>query len=59
MNLSAQNIKNKNVFDYQVREEKGDLNNDGKADKITVKMNIIDETRPSACKFSCHNPMEN
>jgi hypothetical protein len=46
MNLSAQNIKNKDNYNYQVREEKGDLNNDGKIDKITVKMDTINETRP-------------
>lgn len=46
INLSAQNIKGKGRYDYQVREEKGDLNNDGKTDKITVKMDTINETRP-------------
>lgn len=46
INLSAQNIKGKGHYDYQVREEKGDLNNDGKTDKITVKMDTINETRP-------------
>jgi len=46
INLSAQISKDKHRYDYQVREEKGDLNNDGKADKITVKMDTIDETRP-------------
>jgi len=46
MTLSAQKIQNKNNYDYLVREETGDLNNDGKTDKITVKMDTIDETRP-------------
>lgn len=46
MNLFAQNIKNKDNYNYQVREEKGDLNNDGKMDKIMVKMDTINETRP-------------
>ena len=46
MNLFAQNIQNKGNYTYQVREEKGDLNNDGKMDKITVKMDTTDETRP-------------
>lgn len=46
MNLFAQNTKNKDNFKYQVREENGDLNNDGKMDKITVKMDTTDDTRP-------------
>jgi hypothetical protein len=46
MNLYAQNIQNKGNYTYQVREEKGDLNNDGKMDKLTVKMDTTDETRP-------------
>jgi len=46
MNSSAQNIKNKGNYTYLVREEKGDLNNDGKMDRITVKMDLTDETRP-------------
>ncbi|NQX40601.1 hypothetical protein SAMN05421820_1043 [Pedobacter steynii] len=46
MNLFAQNIQNKGNYTYQVREEQGDLNNDGKTDKLTVKMDTTDETRP-------------
>lgn len=56
INLSAQNIKNKNVFDYQVREETGDLNNDGKPDKITVKMDTVDETRPFQVQIFLSQP---
>jgi hypothetical protein len=55
-NLSAQNIKNKDNYSYQVREEKGDLNNDGKEDKITVKMDIIDETRPLRLQIFLSQP---
>lgn len=45
-NLFSQSIKSKDNYTYQVREETGDLNNDGKIDKITVKMDTVDETRP-------------
>jgi hypothetical protein len=56
MNLFAQNIKNKDNYTYQVREEKGDLNNDGKMDKITVKMDTIDETRPLRLQIFLSQP---
>jgi hypothetical protein len=56
MNLSAQNIKNKDNYNYQVREEKGDLNNDGKIDKITVKMDTINETRPLRLQIFLSQP---
>ena len=56
IDLSAQNIKDKDHYDYQVREEKGDLNNDGKADKITVKMDTINETRPFQVQIFLSQP---
>lgn len=56
MNLFAQNIKNKDNYTFQVREEEGDLNNDGKMDKITVKMDIIDETRPLRLQIFLSQP---
>jgi len=56
MDLSAQSSKNKDHYDYQVREEKGDLNNDGKADKVTVKMDTIDETRPFRVEIFLSQP---
>lgn len=46
LNLLAQNRNPKEHYTYQVREEHGDLNNDGKMDRITVKMDTVDETRP-------------
>lgn len=46
LNLLAQNSNPKEHYTYQVREEHGDLNNDGKMDRITVKMDTVDETRP-------------
>ncbi|MNY17521.1 hypothetical protein D3C86_1508430 [compost metagenome] len=56
LNLFAQNTKNKDNYNYQVREEKGDLNNDGKMDKITVKMDTIDETRPLRLQIFLSQP---
>lgn len=46
MNSFAQSINGKDHYTYQIREEIGDLNNDGKIDKISVKMDTVDETRP-------------
>lgn len=45
MNLYAQNSKSKGHYNYQVREEEGDLNNDGMADRVTVKMDTVNEMR--------------
>lgn len=56
MNLFAQSIKSKDTYTYQVREEKGDLNNDGKADKVIVKMDIVDETRPLKLQIFLSQP---
>ncbi|ANF52225.1 hypothetical protein A0O34_17625 [Chryseobacterium glaciei] len=56
INLSAQNIKDKDQYDYLVREEKGDLNSDGKADKITVKMDTINKTRPFLVQIFLSKP---
>ncbi len=56
MNLYAQNIQNKGNYTYQVREESGDLNNDGKMDKLTVKMDTTDETRPFRLQIFLSQP---
>jgi hypothetical protein len=56
MNLFAQNIKNKDNYNYQIREERGDLNRDGKMDKITVKMDTVDETRPLRLQIFLSQP---
>ncbi|PTT04054.1 hypothetical protein DBR11_00625 [Pedobacter sp. HMWF019] len=56
MDVFAQNIKNKGNYTYQVREEEGDLNNDGKMDKILVKMDTIDETRPLILQIFLSRP---
>lgn len=56
MNVSAQNINNKDTYNYQVREEEGDLNNDGKMDKITVNMDTINETRPLKLQIFLSQP---
>lgn len=56
MNLFAQNIKSKDNYTYQVREEEGDLNNDGKMDRITVKMDTVNETRPLKLQIFLSQP---
>jgi len=56
MDLFAQKIKHKDNYTYHVREEEGDLNNDGKMDKILVKMDTIDETRPLILQIFLSRP---
>lgn len=56
LNLFSQISKDKDTFTYQVREENGDLNNDGKPDKITVKMDTVDETRPLKLQIFLSQP---
>ncbi|MDH6253163.1 hypothetical protein M2347_002890 [Chryseobacterium sp. H1D6B] len=56
MNVSAQNSKNKDHYNYQVREEEGDLNHDGKMDKITVEMDTVNETRPLRLQIFLSQP---
>jgi len=42
----AQKTVNKDNFTFVAKEEKGDLNNDKKLDKVIVEMDLKDETRP-------------
>ena len=56
LNLLAQNNTPKEHFTYQVREEHGDLNNDGKMDRITVEMDTLDETRPLRLQIFLSQP---
>lgn len=56
MNLFAQNIKSQDNYTYVVREEEGDLNHDGKKDKILVKMDTIGETRPLILQIFLSQP---
>lgn len=56
INLFSQSSKDNDTFTYQVREENGDLNNDGKPDKITVKMDTVDETRPLKLQIFLSQP---
>jgi len=56
MNLFAQNIKKKENYTYVVREEEGDLNHDGKKDKILVKMDTVGETRPLILQIFLSQP---
>ena len=44
--IYAQTQKVKDNFNVVIRTEEGDLNNDGLADKVFVKMDTIDKTQP-------------
>ena len=55
-NVFAQNILSKGQFNYLVREEKGDLNRDGKMDRITVHMDTIDNTYPLRLQIFLSQP---
>jgi hypothetical protein len=44
--IYAQAQKVKDNFNVVIRTEEGDLNNDGLADKVFVKMDTIDKTQP-------------
>jgi len=56
LNLLAQNSSVKEHYTYQVREEHGDLNGDGKMDGITVEMDTLDETRPLRLQIFLSQP---
>jgi hypothetical protein len=56
LNLWAQNTNIKEHYTYQVREEHGDLNDDGKMDRITVEMDTLDETRPLRLQIFLSQP---
>ncbi len=56
MSLLAQSNKSIDNYSYQVRDENGDLNNDGKMDKIILKMDTIDETRPLRLQIFLSQP---
>jgi hypothetical protein len=56
LNLWAQNTNIKEHYTYQVREEHGDLNDDGKMDRITVEMDRLDETRPLRLQIFLSQP---
>ncbi|SMO78062.1 hypothetical protein SAMN06265171_106311 [Chryseobacterium rhizoplanae] len=56
LNLSAQNSSVKEHYTYQVREEHGDLNGDGKMDRIIVEMDTLDETRPLRLQIFLSQP---
>lgn len=56
INLLSQSVKNKSSYSYHVREENGDLNHDGKMDKVIVKMDTVDETRPLRLQIFLSQP---
>lgn len=55
-NLFAQQKENKDAYTVQVREEQGDLNKDGKTDKIIVLMDTLNETRPLKLEIYLSQP---
>ena len=56
INVFAQNIKTKDNFNYLVREEEGDLNRDGKMDRVTVYMDTINKTIPLRLQIFLSQP---
>ena len=54
--LSAQKLKDKENYDIPIREEKGDLNSDGKKDKVTVFMDTINKTTPLRLQIFLSQP---
>jgi hypothetical protein len=46
MSLYSQTISLKDNFNLQIRQEEGDLNNDGRIDRVVVSMDTVNETRP-------------
>ena len=46
INLYSQTTISKDNYNYVVKEEEGDLNNDKKDDRVVVEMDLKDETRP-------------
>lgn len=56
INVLAQDIRVKSSFDYVVRSEQGDLNNDGRKDRIMVEMDTVDATRPLRLQIFLSKP---
>jgi len=56
INVFAQNIKAKDNFIFLVREEEGDLNRDGKMDRVTVHMDTVNETNPLRLQIFLSQP---
>ena len=56
INVFAQNINYKDNFNYPVREEEGDLNKDGKKDKVIVHMDTTDKTSPLRLQIYLSQP---
>ena len=55
-NISAQKVRNKENYNVPIREEKGDLNGDGKRDKVTVFMDTINKTVPLRMQIFLSQP---
>lgn len=55
-NIYVQNKKSESNFSEIVRDEQGDLNHDGRLDKVIVKMDIINPTRPLLLQIFLSQP---
>lgn len=56
VNVFAQNTNTIDNFNYRVREEEGDLNKDGKKDRVIVKMDTTDKTSPLRLQIFLSQP---
>ncbi|WP_326983237.1 hypothetical protein VUJ46_01430 [Chryseobacterium sp. MYb264] len=56
LNVFSQSGGNKDAYTYTVREEYGDLNHDGKMDKLIVKMDTVGTTRPLKLEIFLSQP---
>lgn len=56
MDVFGQKVKNKENYNVPIREEKGDLNSDGKRDKVTVFMDTINKTVPLRLQIFLSQP---
>ncbi|TDO23807.1 hypothetical protein [Pedobacter duraquae] len=56
INVLAQKTKTKDNFNYLVREEEGDLNKDGKMDRVTVHMDTTNKTSPLRLQIMLSQP---
>jgi len=55
-NVYSQKTINKDNYTSQVQKEEGDLNNDKQNDKVMIKMDLKDETRPLRLQIFLSQP---
>ncbi len=56
MNVLAQNSESQDNFDILIREEEGDLNNDGILDRVIICMDTVDQTVPLRLQIFLSQP---